>query len=289
MQQLMGLLLASAITLAVTTVHMPRLAMLEQQRFDTGSATQFAEFTRAAQRYIESDRQRLLTWFAANPASDPRSFTASDLVAAGVLSARFTDLNTFDQRHALIAQTHPGNPQHVEALAVTFGGEPMSRKETVRLALNAGPRAGMVHEGREAEVWGASGQWSVPVADFTGGAADSRHAPRKGHLAALLSTQTALTPSGLAPAGIVASGRFIPAPLCAAGTPEVYVLPVQFSDNGHGFPVIGLQALAESAADGSGWTVRLFLFREHSNIAGTGERIEVAASHGRAAVFTWCR
>ncbi len=289
MQQLMGLLLASVITLAVTTVHMPRLAVMEQQRFDNGSATQFAEFTRAAQRFIELDRRRLLARFAANPASDPLSFTANDLVAAGTLSSRFTDLNTFDQRHALIAQTHPLNPRHIEALAVTYGGEPMSRKETVRLALNAGPRAGLVHEDREEEVWGASGQWSVPVAEFTGGAADSRHAPRKGHLAALLSTQTALTPAGLAPAGIVPSGQFVSAPLCAVGEPEIYVLPVQFSDNGHGYPVIGLQALAESAADGTGWTVRLFLFREHSSIAGTGERIEVASSHGRAAVFTWCR
>ena len=288
MQHLMGLLLASVITLAIATVHMPRLAELEQQRFDNGSATQFEEFVRASQRFIQTERQNLVSWFAANPASDPRSFAASDLAAAGALSSRFADRNTFGHRHALIAHTHPQDPRHIEALAVTYGGETMSRRETARLALNAGPRAGLVHEGLEREVWGASGQWSVPVSEFAGGSVNPRHTPTKGHLAALLSTQATLAPAGLAPAGIATSGQFINAPLCPAGTPEIYVMPVQFSDNGHGYPVVGVQALAESAIDGSGWTVRIFLFREHAAVAGTEERIELAASHGRAAVFTWC-
>ena len=288
MNQLMGLLLASVLTLAITSVHLPRLAKLEQQRFDNGSATQFAEFAKASQRFIELERQSLLAWFAANPTLDKRSFAADDIVAAGALSPRFKDENTFGQRHAVIARIHPSDSRHIEALAITYGGNVMSRAETNRLALNAGPRAGLVHEGLESEVWGASGQWSVPVRDFAVGSAISRFTPTKGHLAALLSTYGSLRPEGLAPAGIVSSGQFIQAPPCASGRPEIYVLPVQFSDNGHGYPVIGLQALAESASDESGWTVRIFLFRENSALAGTDERIEVDQSHGQAAVFTWC-
>ena len=288
MQQLMGLLLASVITMAITTTHLPRIAKIEQQRFDNGSASQFAEFTRASQRYIDSERVSLLDQFQANPASMPRSLTANDLVSARALSNRFVDENTFQQQHALIVRTDPTDPRHLEALAVTYGGNPMSREETVRIALNSGPRAGLVREGREQEVWGASGQWRLPVGEFAGGSADVRHTPAKGHLAALLSTRSALASAGLTPAGILRSGQFVDAPSCASGTPEIYVMPVQFSDNGLGYPVIGLQSLAEAADDGSGWTVRIYLFRENPSLAATDERIEVDGIHGRAAVFTWC-
>ena len=288
MPPLLGLLLASVITLTLTALHLPRLASLERQRFDNGSATQFAEFTRAAERYLVRERQNLVAGFAAMPGSDPRSFTASDLVATGDLSRRFRDRNTFGQRHALIITADAAAAGHVEGLAVTWGGEAMSRGETVRLAQNAGARAGLVHPGREREVWGASGQWQAGVDEFTGGLADSRHRPAVGHLAALLSTRAAPPPAGLAPVGIVTSGSFVDAPACATGAPEVYVLPVQFSDNGDGYPVIGLQALAEPEADGSGWTVRLFLFREDAADPGTDERVQLDAVHGRAAVFTWC-
>lgn len=288
MQQLLGLLLASVITLGITTTYVPRLAALQQQRFDNGSASQFAEFAQAAQRFIETERERLLQEFTTNPASEPRSFAADQLVAAGALSTRFTDENTFGQRHALIVHVDPSDGNEIEALAITYGGETMEQTETARLALHAGPRAGLVHPDRPQEVWGASGQWSVLVREFTGGSASLRHVPGTGHLAALLSTETALAPSTLQPLGIVPSGHFVPAPACSWGQPEVYVLPVQFSDNGHGFPVIGLQALAVPSPDASGWTVRLYLFREHVSRPGTEERIEVSASHGRAAVFTWC-
>ena len=288
MQHLMGLLLASVITLAITTTHLPRIAKLEKQRFDNGSASQFAEFTQASLRFINQERKSLLDQFHVNPASMPRSFAANDLVSAKALSSRFVDENTFRQRHALIVRKDSADPHHLEALAVTYGGDPMSREETVRIALNSGPRAGLVREGHEQDVWGASGQWSVPVAEFAGGSVGPRHLPAKGRLAALLSTRSALTPSGLTPAGILQSGQFVNAPSCPSGTPKIYVMPVQFSDNGTGFPVIGLQSLAQAADDGSGWTVRMYLFREHPTLAATDERIEVDGNHGRAAVFTWC-
>ncbi len=288
MQQLMGLLLASVITLGIATTHLPKLAELQQQRFDNGTASQFAEFVRASQRYISDERQAILDGFQAQPDTEPRSLTAAQLTAAGALSSRFVDRNTFGQRHAVIVQSDPNDSSEVEALAVTFGGDAIGRAETARLAQNAGPRAGLVHPDRDTEVWGAHGQWSVTISDFSGGSVDELHVPSEGHLAALLSTDAGSDPAGLEPVGIVPSGEFVDAPDCGARTPEIYVIPVQFSDNGHGYPLIGLQAAATAAADGSGWTVRMFLFREHATLPNTGERISLSATHGQAAVFTWC-
>ena len=290
MQALVGLMLASVIVMTMSTMYVSRIADLDRQRFDTGSAGQFAEFVAASRRYIQAERQTLTEGFQQDPLTDPHSLTAAELASAGALSPRFRDENTLGQQHALIVRTHPADSTQVEALAVTFGGESANDGETARLALNSGPRAGLVHRDRPNEIWGASRQWMAPTSAFAGTGVDNDHAPTAGHLAALLSTNEPVpaTDAGMRPAGILTSGDFVNAPDCGADSPQIYVLPVQFSDNGHGHPVIGVQAFAEAAADGSGWTVRLQMFHESATNPGQAERIELDDVHGRVAAFTSC-
>ena len=291
MQHLLGLLLASLITAWMAALYVPRIATLENQRFDNGSATQFLEFTEAGQRFLEQERAVLAADLAADPLSFPRSYQSADLVARNVLSSQFLDPNTFEQRHALLVRPLVlGGRTHLEGLAVTYGGRSMIETEAGRLALLAGPRAGRVHTSDPDRAVGGSGQWAIDISHFAGGSVPLPHQPVPGHLAAYLSTLSAAEPSApaLTAAGVFRDGDAVPKPICTTGIPQIFVLPVQFSDNGDGYPILGLQAYAEEPAGESSWIVRLDLFRENPNSPGNDERLTLDPDHGHAAVFTSC-
>ncbi|HLZ09547.1 MAG TPA: hypothetical protein VKT80_13215 [Chloroflexota bacterium] len=64
-------------------------------------------------------------------------------------------------------------------------------------------------------------------------------------------------------------------PACPHGSPEIYVAPVAFSDNGAGLPLIGVQTWAVD--NGSSWTAHLVVVTQ--NAAGTGvTRIRAGSS-----------
>lgn len=286
MQALVGLLLASLITVSAATLYMPKILQLERERHDYASSLQFANFTEAAQRYVVRERANLTQQVQA--AGGPVSFDAPALIANGALHASFQDSNTFDQQHALIVATNRVDARHVDGLVVTYNGENMNWESVARIAQASSVQAGYIHADRPAEVWGASGLWSVAVADFSGGRVPARHVPARGHLMALVSSAE-VQMDDLQPRlhGLVASGEVVAKPPCGALVPRIFTVPVQFSDNGDGYPMLGVQAYAEDGG-GTDWTVRLQLFREHPTIPGTDQRLELDASHGQVAVFTGC-
>ncbi len=288
MNPLVGLLLASLITATATSFYVPKIANLQNQQFDDRSAQQFAVFVNAAQRFIESDRVKLVEEFVLVPG--PKSIDVSALKNAGALPAAFEDRNTFDQKHALLLIRNRVDPRQVEGLAVTYGGETMTERENVRLALSAGFRTGLVHKDRVDQAWGASGLWRVNLSDFQGGSVLPDHRAEPGHLVALVSTMQSdyRQLSELRAVGVLSSGEIVRKPYCGTRLPQIFALPVQFSDNGAGYPVLGLQAYAEETPDKSGWLLRLQLFRENPSQPGTDMRVELDAVHGRMAVFTTC-
>lgn len=288
MQSLVGLLLASLIVASATALYVPRIGALERERFDRGSATQFRVFAEAAQRFLEEEREALSNRLATDPG--PHSFDAAALIAARALQPGFRDTNTFRQNHGLIVRSHPLDARHVEGIAVTYAGEDILPVDIDRLALDAGERTGFVRTDRPGEIWGASGLWNLSVADFTGGTVPANMAPSAGHLAAYLSTFTPEREgrSVMRSLGMHAAGDRVPKPLCGAATPSIYIVPVQFSDNGAGYPILGMQGFAEHSADNLAWIIRLEVFREDPARPGQSERVTPDATHGRVAVFTAC-
>ena len=295
MPHLLGLLLASAITAAATAFYVPRIAELEVQKLNDGAAVQFAIFAEAAQRFVESERPILSIEATQLPLSFPRSFLPQNLIARGVLNPRFVDENTFGQTHALIVRPIQLGPNvHFEALAITVGGVTIEEAEAARLAFVSSPRAGRVPLAHPEVAAGAAGQWRVDVADFSGGTVPGQHTPTPGHLVAYLSTLSAPAPlpgqgPGFEPRGVFSDGQRVEMPNCDLGQPEIYVIPVQYSDNGQGLPLLGVQAFAEASADSLAWIIRLEVFRESQTSPGSDEIIRPTGQFGRAAVFTACQ
>ena len=304
MQQLLGLMLASLITAWAMGNYLPRLAKLDNQQFDNGTATQFAEFANAAARYLASQQNVFRQALSNDSLFFPRSFTAADLVAGGHLSPRFVDLNTFGQSHAVIVRALlVGNTTYFEGLAITHGGEDIPEVESGRLALLAGPRAGRIHASDPALAVGASGQWRMEHSILTGRNVGLGHAPAVGHLAGYISTLEfagAAEPS-LTAAGIFPAGALISKPACDRGIAEIYVVPVQFSDNARGHALRGVLAFAEEHPDGKAWFARLRVYVESElppgvvpGQAGSEPSIPLSTaiapspSHGRVAVFLSC-
>lgn len=286
MQALVGLLLASLITVSAATLYMPKILQLERERHDYATSTQFANFANAAQNYLVREREDLVQQVMR--AGGPVSFDATALVTAGVLHDSFQDSNTFGQQHALVVAANSVDARHVDGLALTVGGEEMNWEEVARIAQNSGVQAGYIHADRPAQIWGSSGLWSTPVANFVGGRVPAGHQPEGGHLMALLTSST-VPVDDLQPRlhGVVVSGDTVAKPPCGALAPRIFVVPVRFSDNGGGFPVLGVQAFAEDSS-ATEWTARLQMFREHPRQAGAAQRLEIDAVHGRIAVFTGC-
>lgn len=82
-----------------------------------------------------------------------------------------------------------------------------------------------------------------------------------------------------------ADGLVITKPTCPNGTPEIYVAPVSFSDNGAGLPLIGVQTWAID--NGKSWTAHLVVVTQ--NAAGTGTlRVRPNATYGQLVALAKC-
>jgi hypothetical protein len=82
-----------------------------------------------------------------------------------------------------------------------------------------------------------------------------------------------------------ADGMVVTKPTCPNGTPEIYVAPVSFSDNGVGLPLIGVQTFAVD--NGKTWTAHLIVITQ--NAAGTGTlRIRPSATYGQLIALAKC-
>jgi hypothetical protein len=80
-------------------------------------------------------------------------------------------------------------------------------------------------------------------------------------------------------------GLVVAKPSCPNGSPEIYVAPVSFSDNGVGLPVIGVQTWAVD--NGSTWTAHLVVITQ--NPAGTGTlRVRPSATYGQLIALAKC-
>jgi hypothetical protein len=80
-------------------------------------------------------------------------------------------------------------------------------------------------------------------------------------------------------------GLVVTKPTCPNGTPEIYVAPASFSDNGVGLPLIGVQTWAVD--NGSSWTAHLVVVTQ--NAAGTGTlRIRPTATYGQLIALAKC-
>lgn len=80
-------------------------------------------------------------------------------------------------------------------------------------------------------------------------------------------------------------GLVIPKPTCPNGSPEIYVAPVAFSDDGAGLPLIGVQTWA--ADNGTSWTAHLVVITQNSDGSGT-LRIRPNASYGQLIALAKC-
>jgi hypothetical protein len=82
-----------------------------------------------------------------------------------------------------------------------------------------------------------------------------------------------------------ADGMVVTKPTCPNGTPEIYVAPVSFSDNGVGLPLIGVQTWAVD--NGKSWTAHLVVVTQ--NAAGTGTlRVRPTATYGQLVALAKC-
>lgn len=82
-----------------------------------------------------------------------------------------------------------------------------------------------------------------------------------------------------------ADGLVVTKPTCPNGSPEIYVAPVSFSDNGVGLPLIGVQAYAVD--NGKSWTAHLIVITQ--NAAGTGTlRVRPSATYGQLVALAKC-
>lgn len=80
-------------------------------------------------------------------------------------------------------------------------------------------------------------------------------------------------------------GLVVAKPTCPNGTPEIYVAPVAFSDNGVGLPLIGVQTWAVD--NGTSWTAHLVVITQ--NAAGTGTtRVRPNATYGQLVALAKC-
>ena len=80
-------------------------------------------------------------------------------------------------------------------------------------------------------------------------------------------------------------GLVIAKPACPHGSPEIYVAPVAFSDNGAGLPLIGVQTWA--ADNGSSWTAHLVVITQNADGSGT-LRIRPSATYGQLIALAKC-
>jgi hypothetical protein len=82
-----------------------------------------------------------------------------------------------------------------------------------------------------------------------------------------------------------ADGLVVTKPTCPNGTPEIYVAPVSFSDNGVGLPLIGVQTYAVD--NGKSWTAHLIVITQ--NAAGTSTlRVRPSATYGQLVALAKC-
>ncbi len=82
-----------------------------------------------------------------------------------------------------------------------------------------------------------------------------------------------------------ADGLIVTKPTCPNGNPEIYVAPVDFSDNGAGLPLIGIQTWAVD--NGTTWTAHLVVITQ--NAAGTGTtRVRPNATYGQLIALAKC-
>jgi hypothetical protein len=80
-------------------------------------------------------------------------------------------------------------------------------------------------------------------------------------------------------------GTVVAKPTCPNGVPEIYVAPVDFSDNGAGLPLIGVQTWAVD--NGITWTAHIVVVTQ--NAAGTGTvRIRPNATYGQLIALAKC-
>jgi len=82
-----------------------------------------------------------------------------------------------------------------------------------------------------------------------------------------------------------ADGLVISKPSCPHGSPEIYIAPVAFSDNGAGYPLIGVQTWAVD--NGSSWTAHLVVITQNADGSGT-LRIRPSAAYGQLIALAKC-
>ena len=86
-------------------------------------------------------------------------------------------------------------------------------------------------------------------------------------------------------ARIVQPEELVQKPVCRKGSPQIFISPVYFSDNGQGRPLLGVRTYATHS--GSNWKIHMVVYTP--NASGTGaDTVDVSASFGRMMALTQC-
>ena len=147
-----------------------------QTRFQQNQiiAQQTKDVLKAAQGYIAS--HHLILSQQAHPYS--HFIDVESLQREGWLSASFVNRNLYGQQYGVLLRRL--QEDQLEALVITYGGEPIPIKEGHDIALKIGAAGGFVEQ--EATILGALAGWHLSLANYLNPA---QH-PTSGHLACLL-------------------------------------------------------------------------------------------------------
>ena len=120
----------------------------------------------AMQEYVKDNHAALL---AATAGGVQQNITVPMLQTTRFLPADFRETNAYGQQITSVVRRSPVNPNRVEALLVTQGGEVLNDVTLGTLASVMGSSGGAIYRTNPTVVQGSGGAWSVPTADFSHG------------------------------------------------------------------------------------------------------------------------
>ena len=106
---------------------------------------------------------------AATSGGAQQNITVPMLQSTRFLPADFRETNAYRQQITSVVRRSPVNPNRVEALLVTQGGEVLDDVTLGALSSIMGASGGAIYRTNPSVVQGGGGAWSVPTADFSHG------------------------------------------------------------------------------------------------------------------------
>lgn len=322
MNNLIGTGIATIVGLIMITIFLPQYTKTQELMVGSYSATQIRSFTNASEAYIENNYSALLT----SASGTILTITATDLQTSGELSSTFVDLNYYNQTHVLLVrESVPGltleglvlscdgrtiEPADLAVIAQQAGPRSgLISATNTALVIGAGGHWSITAADYTNSTCAPTvGHLAALITtDETSGSATGatpylyREAQTDPDLNSLFTNidmngnslselGDALLDDGsgglIRETGIFASGDSINKPTCESGTPNIYLAPTTFSDNGVGRSMIAVQTYAEDA--GTSWTLRLKVITENSTASGTNT-VEPGSDYGRILAIVRCK